>query len=169
MSKIITYPQYSDYFRALSEKHKKLNPTETVGASHFYEFEEDFMGLNLKPLSMILLPPICKPVDDRSDNVRKEFNSEFWILKTVKKQRTSDRHAALEECEAIGWDLIKRIKKDTANYSLGAGRIVQYFDLSTVTWDQIKPAKHSDNYHGYSFEFTFSNNISIVEDEANWW
>jgi hypothetical protein len=168
MVRIRKYSEYVEYFRALCEGHKLLNPTNTVGASHFYEFEENFLGTKLKPLSFVLLPPLCGLKDQLSDNVIKEFRCEFWILKSVARENTAARLAALDVCETVGFDILKRIKKHHAEFSLLLTRPVIEFDLNTVQWEQVAP-KHSDNFHGYSFEFPFGNNVDIAETAANWW
>jgi len=167
MAKIITYEDWIAYLRSLAAGHKLLNP-EHAADGHFYEFEEDFAGNNILYPAMVSIPPRHSLQDAISDNVMKNYAPEFWIMKSVSKGDHAGRRAAVDLCEAIGLELIRKMKSDNADYSLTTDRKIQDFKLSSVKWDQLGPVRN-DNCFGQAFELTFQNAISMQVDATKWW
>jgi len=163
--KIITRSQLINYFKAVATGLKPLNPGK--GTPHFYEFQEFFTGRNLSYPAMIMLPVENKIDDSLSDNILKQFSVVIWILDNVKKDDLNDRIKKLSLTEQITEQVIAKIKKDQADFSLGSSRPFFSLDLSSIKYSELGP-EQNDNLHGHALEFSFENPKSFTLDLSLW-
>lgn len=168
MTKITSYNHYYQYFHDIALHLAPLNLLKsTLHSKQFYEFSETFKGTNLNYPALILVPPRNGILDNLSDNIRKTFVGEVWVLDTVKKEDIADRHTKLTNCEIIIEQIIAKLKDDHKNYSLSTNRPIQDTDYNRWVYEQLGP-QQNDNLYGYSFEFQFNNAHNLNINTSLW-
>ncbi len=155
-----------DYFETLAAKHILIN--HSSNEKHFFRFEIDEVlgGLNRSDVHfpmLILEGYNFSYTDNRSDNVIKNRQGAFVLLDQVIDITDYDaKHEKWDELEAIGDDIIARIRSDKQVRNT----IVRGFNIEDIEASLI--LNEYSNHAGIRYTFTISSPAPIEVDETQW-
>lgn len=164
---MLNVSQYISYFEGIATNHKEIAHKEDE--KHFcrMNIEEVLTGLR----SGILTPALILEsfegslVDNKSDNILADRTGAFMILKKVEVDDFTQENEYLDDCERIGLEIIKRIRRDARIVPI-QNRTPKIFNLNSVEWQKIGPL--FDNFFGYRFTFKMSDTENMSYDKAKW-
>lgn len=153
------------YFKLLAQKHVAIQHTDTE--KHFYRFELDEVLSGLKDINypaLILEGYRFNYKDNRSDNQMKTRDGAFILLGHLSDVNDFDAiHQLWDDLEAIGDDLVAKIKADKRNM---ATKAVKDFNVESVEGNLI--ANDMDKNFGIRFTFSISSPAPMDVDPTKW-
>ena len=164
MQKSEKFSELVSYFENIAKQHIKIQ--HTTQKKHFYRFELDEV---LTGISGINYPALIMEgyrfgfSDNQSDNVQKKREGAFILLDHVKDPGDYNKiHEVWDELEAIGDDIIRRIRKDKRK----PANPVAGFNIESVKASLI--ATEMGNHYGIRFLFEIDSKFSTDEIAGNW-
>ena len=159
--------EYVSYFRGIATQNKEIGHTDKE--THFYRMnvEEVLQGLrtDIHSPALILEAFEGKLVDGKSDNNLADRMGAFMIIKQVEVDNFDEEHKVLDDCERIGLNIIKRMRRDSRTNPI-QDRLLQGLDLNRVNWQKVGPV--FDNYFGYRFIFSIIEHENMRYDDTLW-
>lgn len=155
------------YFENLARRHKSIAHTDNE--KHFFRMELDEVlgGINRTDVAfplLILEGYSFDYTDNRSDNLMKHRRGAFMLIDHLSDRSDYDRmHQIWEEMEAIGDDILARIRADKRNPLTPA---VRDFDFANVEAGLVM--SELGNNVGIRFTYTLTAPQSTVVDETRW-
>lgn len=164
---MLNVSQYISYFEGIATNHKEIAHKKTE--KHFYRMnvEEVLTGLrsDINSPALILESFEGSLTDNKSDNILADRIGAFMILKKVETDNFTQEHEYLDDCERIGLEIIKRMRRD-ARVNPIQNRLLKNFDLNKVNWQKVGPV--FDNYFGYRFVFSLVDPENMSYDKTKW-
>ena len=153
------------YFELLASSHVKIRHSEAN--KHFYLFEIDEVLDGLR--NEINYPAFIMEgydfgyKDNLSDNEMKDRNAAFILLDHVDNlDDFGAMHEKWDELEAIGDDIIARMKYDKRQNE----KIIRNLDVNSIEGTLIRA--DADNNVGIRFSFTISSPQNLEVDKSKW-
>ncbi|MDJ1472828.1 hypothetical protein [Xanthocytophaga flava] len=169
----MTHSEYTNYFRALCEKHKDLQHSDQeqhfarivlsvdeLGHSNLDDF---LMNENSGLVSPFMILASAENVyeDDKSDNIKKHFAGMFWLL-TTSEQEFNAEEEAYDRMEKLAEQFLSRMK---LNFSDRINNRMYSLQESTIS-----KVGRIGLYLGVrvGFQFFTTANQALAYDAANW-
>ena len=128
---MLSVSKYISYFEEIAKQHKEI--AHTAAEKHFVRMniEEVLTGLRGDIVTPALILESFEGTlnDNNSDNIRANRTGAFMILKEVETDNYAEEHAFLDDCERIGLEIIKRMRRDSKTNPI-QNRLLQSFDLN---------------------------------------
>jgi hypothetical protein len=161
------FSQLVSYFEALARQHKDIRHSDAQ--KHFFRMELDEVmdGVNRTDVAfpMLVLEGYSFDfTDQRSDNPIKNRRGAFLLIDHVSDQSDFNRiESVWDRMEAIGDDILRRIKADKRNPAAPA---VRGFDLDSV--EALLLAAELNGNYGIRFTYTISSPLDQSENSGVW-
>ncbi len=159
--------EYVDYFEGIATQHKEIQHTDAKKHFARINIEEVLTGLR----SSIFTPALILEsfegglIDNKSDNILADRMGAFMILKEVEHDNFKQEAEFLDDCERIGLDAIRRMRRDARVQPIQA-RLLRGLQLSKVGWMKVGPV--FDNWYGYRFTFSLEDHENMKYDDSKW-
>lgn len=166
MQKGLKFSSVVAYFKKMAKEHVKLKHTETE--KHFIrlDFDELMTGLNSSKLRFPILVMEGYKIgfsDQKSDNIKKRRMGAFCLFDKVSDRGDYDRiHAVWDELEAIGDDILVRMKSDKRD----PNSPVENFDMNDV--DAMLISDEIGQLIGIRYTFVLESYFPSDKDETRW-
>jgi hypothetical protein len=157
--------EYVSYFENLARVHEDILHKD--GEKHFYrlEPEEYLVGLTseMNYPAIVLEAYDCSFQDKESNNILKNINGAFAILKHLENEQDIDGiHEIWDECEKIGTDFLIRIY----NEKFTRQNIVIKLDMNSVTMAPV--ANGPGRVYGMRFTYTLMVRQTHLVEPSKW-
>lgn len=163
----MTPSDYIDYFKMIAEQHVDL-AHDDVNNRCFYDGNIDAFLDGLIDFAgdgpFMFLEHKSGKLGDAGDNPFDHTRAAFMILKKVEPNDAADEKTKLNECWAIGNDILKRMYKEVREE--GNDQPFDTFHLNTVAYQKIGAT--IDREKGYRFEFDLPEGMDFTYDETKW-
>ena len=162
-----TVSEYVEYFEEISRQHTEIQHTDDEKHFARINIEEVLTGLR----SSILTPALILEsfegglIDNKSDNILADRMGAFMILKQVQMDNFTQEAEFLDDCERIGLDVIRRMRRDARVQPI-QDRLLRGLQLSKVGWMKVGPV--FDNWYGYRFTFSLEDYETMKYDDSKW-
>lgn len=158
----LTHDSVVAYFKNLNEQ-ATFFPDDSFFRMDLEEIMDAFRtGINF-PAMAVESPDIDLSDSSESDTVNKRVFA-FHIYKKPATDNYEDVQAAIDECEAIGYKILARIRKDS-------------YDPATIAFNAFKPQSVKGNQvskvfaeqlYGYRFTGEFSKSDKLELNKDDW-
>ncbi len=150
------YKAYTDYFESIAAKHKDI--LHVIGDKdncHFtaisiHDFQAGIVS-KIKFPHLLLLKPECTFINEKSENILKNYLCMFMVLDKFSPTETTPEQsiALFNKCEALGDEIIARMIDDRElGEEEGRSAFPKLAPFYNVSGTPVGDSKENNLYHG---------------------
>lgn len=162
MARSLSFKKVNDFFKDLATKHVDIN--DFVGTSPV-EFSEKASTVDGLKTTLVFYDYRGK----LSGNDQRTFNNRTLSFSIIKPGIQSDdflaQDLAIDECEAIGLEVLSRI--NVWSKMPESGWLYKNFEKETVIMEEVR-AEEGDSFWGMDFSFELKTLEPLVVDPSRW-